>query len=162
MDEVQLQGLWHRMARLMVYNPETDKYLLQMVRPNKFYKGGQWNVSAGGHVDNGESYEKAVLREAREEMGIAANCSDLKEIEQYQTERQKFRGGHERTYRRHNKTFLLRLGGAALNLAPNPEEIEATMWVTSEELVEMLEREPEKMTEGLRHFVDMELAKVTD
>ena len=33
---------------------------------------GWWDISVGGHVDAGESYDEAVVRELREELGIAA------------------------------------------------------------------------------------------
>lgn len=38
---------------------------------------GKWDVSAGGHVNLGETFVDAVLREAHEEIGINISASDL-------------------------------------------------------------------------------------
>ena len=70
MDEAQLQGLWHRMVGVMVWDSVAGEFLLQKVKPNRFYGGGSWNPTSSGHVDAGETYEGAARRESQEEMGI--------------------------------------------------------------------------------------------
>lgn len=40
---------------------------------------GKWSYSAAGHVDAGETYEQAALRELNEEMGIKATKVDFLE-----------------------------------------------------------------------------------
>ena len=46
--------------------------ILQKVALTKKTEAGKWNYSAAGHVDAGETYEQAALRELKEEMGIQA------------------------------------------------------------------------------------------
>ncbi len=46
--------------------------ILQKIALTKKVDAGKWSYSAGGHVDAGESYEQAALRELKEEMGITA------------------------------------------------------------------------------------------
>ncbi len=38
---------------------------------------GKWDVSAGGHVNLGETFAEAAVREAREEIGIKISVDDL-------------------------------------------------------------------------------------
>ena len=38
---------------------------------------GKWDVSAGGHVNLGESFAEAAIREAREEIGVEIAVDDL-------------------------------------------------------------------------------------
>ena len=38
---------------------------------------GKWDVSAGGHVNLGETFAEAAVREAREEIGIKITTDDL-------------------------------------------------------------------------------------
>ena len=65
MDEAQLQGLWHRMVGVMVWDSVAGEFLLQKVKPNRFYGGGSWNPTSSGHVDAGETYEGAARRESQ-------------------------------------------------------------------------------------------------
>jgi 16S rRNA (adenine1518-N6/adenine1519-N6)-dimethyltransferase len=57
-----------RVARIFVTN-ELGQFLLQK-RSQNVYKPGLYDVSVGGHVDIGESYEEAAVRELKEELGL--------------------------------------------------------------------------------------------
>jgi len=142
MDEVQLGGLWHRIARVMVYDKITEKYLLQKVAPNPYYDEGLWNTSSSGHVDVGETYEQAGTRETAEEVGIRG--LKLREIQRYRTEQTR----QDRIYRRHNATFL-----AEADITPwvsRSAEVERTAWMNEHELFDL---NPRLATGGLRYFI---------
>ena len=51
--------------------------ILQKVAYTKKVDAGKWSYSAGGHVDAGESYEQAALRELAEEMGVVASHGEF-------------------------------------------------------------------------------------
>lgn len=63
------KGLIHRIVRVIVKNSK-GKYYLQFRGPNKTTFPNRWDQSVGGHVDEGETYEEAALREMEEELGI--------------------------------------------------------------------------------------------
>ena len=65
-----------RIAAVLVFNGNND-ILLQKVSAKKNKDAGKWSYSAAGHVDAGEDYPTAALRELKEELGIDA------EIEEY-------------------------------------------------------------------------------
>lgn len=59
----------HPVVHLHVFNSRGDLYLQK--RPEwKDIQPGKWDTAVGGHVDLGESVEKALRREVREELGI--------------------------------------------------------------------------------------------
>jgi isopentenyldiphosphate isomerase len=62
-------GLIHRVAHVLVFNSEGALFL-QKRSMSKDVQPGKWDTSVGGHLDSGESYERAVLREMGEELGI--------------------------------------------------------------------------------------------
>lgn len=61
--------LIHRAAHVLVFNSK-GHLLLQKRSMNKDIQPGKWDTSVGGHVESGESYEKAAYRELEEELGI--------------------------------------------------------------------------------------------
>ncbi|TKB23993.1 NUDIX domain-containing protein [Desulfopila sp. IMCC35006] len=62
-------SLIHRVVHVLVFNPAGELFL-QKRSPFKDVHPGKWDTSVGGHVEAGESYEHAALREMKEELGI--------------------------------------------------------------------------------------------
>ena len=61
--------LLHPVVHLHVFNSRGELYLQK--RPEwKDIQPGKWDTAVGGHIDFGESPEQALVREAREELGI--------------------------------------------------------------------------------------------
>lgn len=61
--------LIHRVIHILVFNSQNELYL-QKRDIHKDVQPGKWDTSVGGHVDKGESYQDAALREMEEELGI--------------------------------------------------------------------------------------------
>lgn len=70
------QGLWHKAVVVFIINSK-DQVLLQRRSKNKKLWPNMWDVTAGGHVLAGEFGFQAIIREAKEELGIEL---DKKEI----------------------------------------------------------------------------------
>lgn len=61
--------LLHPVVHLHVFNSRGEVYLQK--RPEwKDIQPGKWDTAVGGHVDYGETPERALSREVREELGI--------------------------------------------------------------------------------------------
>jgi 16S rRNA (adenine1518-N6/adenine1519-N6)-dimethyltransferase len=71
--EVHALGLLHRAVHVLVFNKRGD-VLLQQRSMLKDAHPGVWDSSVSGHLDSGEAYETAAVRELAEEMGIDAKC----------------------------------------------------------------------------------------
>lgn len=61
--------LIHRVAHVLVIDRK-KQMLLQKRSMSKDVQPGRWDTSVGGHLDLGESYLDAAVREMREELGI--------------------------------------------------------------------------------------------
>lgn len=68
--EVHERKLLHRAVHILVFSKKTHDCLLQKRSAYKDKHPGVWDSSAAGHLDAGESYEEAAVRELREELGI--------------------------------------------------------------------------------------------
>ncbi len=74
--EVHARGLLHRAAHVFAINKRGEVYLqkrshLKDVSPLK------WDSSAAGHLDSGEGYAAAAVRELREELGVITAATEL-------------------------------------------------------------------------------------
>ena len=67
--EVHARGLWHRATHVVVED-ERGRVFLQKRSMAKDTAPGRWDSACSGHVDSGESYEAAAVRELREEIGV--------------------------------------------------------------------------------------------
>lgn len=67
--EVHARRLWHRAVHALVVGPD-GRVFLQKRSMLKDTSPGCWDSSCSGHVDSGESYETAVVRELAEEIGL--------------------------------------------------------------------------------------------
>jgi len=61
--------LIHRVIHILVFNSDGQIYL-QKRSLTKDVQPGKWDTSVGGHLDSGESYSDAAIREMKEELGI--------------------------------------------------------------------------------------------
>ncbi|HEX3082468.1 MAG TPA: NUDIX domain-containing protein, partial [Candidatus Saccharimonadia bacterium] len=80
------QGLIHRMVKVVIKN-SSGQILLQQRSEKKTESPLLWDLSATGHVDAGEDYAEAAVRETAEEVGI--KDIDLQWIGKYYYERSK-------------------------------------------------------------------------
>ncbi len=59
----------HAAVHLHIFNSQGDLYL-QKRADWKDIQPGKWDTAVGGHIDFGEGVEMAMMREAREELGL--------------------------------------------------------------------------------------------
>ncbi|NBD74260.1 NUDIX domain-containing protein [Patescibacteria group bacterium] len=63
------EGLVRRVSRVFLVAPSGEIYLQRRGSTLKILPG-HWDISAGGHVDEGDSYYRAAQKEVLEELGI--------------------------------------------------------------------------------------------
>ncbi len=113
--EVHARRLLHRAVHIVIVNA-ADEILIQKRSLTKDLFPGWWDISVGGHVDAGEDYADAVVRELREEMGIAAPVREVAVMSPSEVTGWEFQHIYE-----------CRFDGDPL---PNVEEIDEIRWVT--------------------------------
>jgi len=67
--EIHTKGYIHRTVFFFIIDKKGRIFVNQRTADKEFYPE-YWSNSFGGHINSGESYETAVLREAKEETGI--------------------------------------------------------------------------------------------
>ena len=67
--EVHRRGLRHRAVHVLVFNTKGEVFL-QKRSMHKDTFPGAWDSSCSGHLDRGEDYDAAAIRELWEEIGL--------------------------------------------------------------------------------------------
>ncbi len=75
-DEVHAENLLHRAVHVFIFNKRGD-LLLQQRSMFKDVHPGVWGSSVSGHLDAGEDYATAAVRELDEEMGIQTESAPV-------------------------------------------------------------------------------------
>jgi len=69
-SEVHANGWWHRAVHVLVFD-EHGRLFLQKRSMKKDTSPGLWDSSCSGHLDVGETYDAAAVRELGEELGLS-------------------------------------------------------------------------------------------
>ena len=77
--EVHDRGLRHRAVHILIFNAAGEVFL-QRRSPTKDRHPNTWDSSCSGHVDTGETYVTAALRELGEELGLEGLGADFLEV----------------------------------------------------------------------------------
>jgi isopentenyldiphosphate isomerase len=74
--EVHATGLWHRAVHIMVFDT-AKRVFLQKRSMLKDLSPGLWDSSCSGHLDAGEDYDQAAIRELGEEIGVRLKADEV-------------------------------------------------------------------------------------
>ncbi|MBV9463394.1 MAG: NUDIX domain-containing protein, partial [Verrucomicrobiae bacterium] len=133
-------GLRHRAVHIWVFNPSQELFV-QKRSLAKDVAPGKWDSSCCGHVDSGEDYEIAALRELSEELGIRVRPEQL--IFRFKID------ACEETGQEFVKVYELRHGGP---FVLQPEEISDGRWIDLPGLERWTENEPDAFAVSFRHI----------
>jgi isopentenyldiphosphate isomerase len=137
-DVARKKGLRHRIARVFVVNTE-GKILLQKRSIQLKDSPGKWDQSAGGHVDEGEDYMTAAIRETAEELGI--RVSGLRELGKFYVERP----GSGGVVRRFHTVFACKCDSP---IKYDKAEVADVTWLSVSEVNAWLQTSPEDFTKN--------------
>jgi isopentenyldiphosphate isomerase len=102
---------------------------------NKKYNPGKWGPAVGGTVEEGETYESNIYKEAREEIGLTDRT--------FNTGPKVFNTEPNRKF---CQIYTLRADIPIENFRIQEEEVEAIKWVDKDELKKELENNPDDYT----------------
>ena len=76
-EDCHKKGLWHRAVYAFIIDKNSNVLLQKRSKEKKLWPN-LWDVTLGGHVDSGEFGRQALIREAKEELGLDLNDNDIK------------------------------------------------------------------------------------
>lgn len=144
-QEAWAKGLRHRIVRIMMVN-DRGEVLLQRRSATKDIFPNCWDNSAAGHVDAGEDYHSAAVRELQEELGISG--AGLTEIGSYASDET----WHGRRFKRFTRVYCMRSNETPTMLEQG--KVDAVRWVSLDELKTLVKDHPNEVSDGLRQVVE--------
>ena len=144
--EVHARKLWHRAVHILVYNARGQVFL-QKRSMLKDSSPGLWDSSCSGHVDAGEDYDTAAIRELGEEIGLTVATPPARWIRLSACEDT----GWE-------FCWVYRLASEG-PFVLNPEEIERGAWYDPAELTAAIAARPQEFCRPFRLIWSLVLAQ---
>jgi isopentenyldiphosphate isomerase len=137
--EVHSLGLRHRAVHILVFNNAGDVFL-QKRSATKDTHPRTWDSSTSGHVDSGEDYDQAAVRELGEEIGLSMTDTPerLFKIDACTETDQEF-------------VWIYRTNAEG-PFQLHPDEIEAGGWFASERVTEWMTACPGDFAPAFRHL----------
>ncbi len=144
-SEAHKKGWYHNTIHLWLYT-KTGEILLQQRSHKKAIHPLLWDVSAAGHIDAGETFTEAALRETKEEIGLQLDANDLIKIgvNLYESS---YEGGTIQDNEFH-QVYIAELTVAFETLTPQENEVEALKLVSFNEFETLLDH-----SETNLHFI---------
>lgn len=140
-SEVHARGLRHRAVHVLVVGSD-GRVFLQKRSMLKDSAPGCWDSSCSGHLDAGEDYLPAAVRELREEIGLAiAGPEVLTLVAQLEA--------CEEVGWEFVRVYQLRADGP---FQLHPAEIERGEWFTIEEIGRAIAERPAEFARSFRHI----------
>lgn len=144
---VHKNGILHRAFSVFIFDPETQRMLLQKRAIGKYHSGGLWTNACCSHPRKGETLKAAILRRVQEELGIeipeldaeSGNLTELGKFRYYK----KFEDCSEHEID-HVFSWFTSMDGT--EVTPNKNEVERLQWIGCMELQEWMWRKPEEFT----------------
>ncbi len=138
-EKAKKDGIY-RVAALWITNSRGE-ILLALRHRNKVHDPLKWGPAVSGTVEEGESYEQNIIKEAKEELGLENISPKIRPKIKIEDE-----------YNYFVQWFNLSTDQAIEELKIQEDEVEEIKWFTKTELLRELESHPENFTPGMRKY----------
>lgn len=139
-DKIIAKKLIHRIARVFLFDDQGQIYV-QRRSLHLQSAPGLWDQSAAGHVDAGEDYVQAAVRELYEELGL--QNLPLKFCLKYYDNEAHHKYGY---LSRFNSLFIGNYDGSTITV--DPGEVMDGKWLTTTKLEAWMEKSPQDFAEA--------------
>ena len=140
----------YRVSVLWITNNARQSLLAQRAF-TKSHDPGVWGPAVAGTVEQGETYETNIIKEAEEEIGVKNTPFQF--------------GFKTRIHGRHNyfvNYFFTTLDWPISAFRPRPGEVEQVKWFTNEEIINILRYSPTQLTPSMAQYFPKVLKIIND
>ena len=135
-SEVHQKGWYHNTVHLWLFTTKGEVLLQQRSHKKAIYPL-LWDVSVAGHIDAGEDFKTAAVREAKEEIGLNINKDALQKIG-IKLHEGEYNGGLIKDNEFHH-IYIAELQPDLSTLKPDLDEVEAIKLVSIKKFYSLLD-----------------------
>lgn len=149
--ETHNTGKLHRAFSIFIYDRKEEKFLLQKRAKHKYHSGGLWSNTCCSHPYKDESWEDALKRCIKNELGISLNL----DFELAANKNQVIYVGKFKYYKKYTNVaeheidyvfIYIPEDDVLLKVNPNPDEISEMQWLSFNEIDKCLKETPNMFT----------------
>jgi len=133
----------YRVSILWITN-SLGKILLAKRHHTKIHYPGKWGPSVTGTVDEGETYEENIIKEAEEELGL----KNIKPKISLKTKT-------DNEYHHFNQSYTLNIDKKIDEFKIQEDEVEEIKWFSAKELNEQLQRQPKEFLPRMKRNFEL-------
>lgn len=142
-EEVDKESLRYRVTGLWLKNSKGESLLARRAYIKTHYPG-RWGPAASGTVDEGETYEVNMVKEAEEELG-------LKNINLIKGPNIKISG----KYNHFTQWFVLTIDKPANEFKIQKDEVVEVKWFSEKELRQELKDNSKEFVKNMKRYVEL-------
>jgi len=142
-DAVDREGLRYRVSALWIKNSKGESLLARRAY-SKSHDPGKWGPAVAGTVNEGESYEENIIKEAEEELG-------LKQITVKKGPKTKTNEKH----RHFTQWHTYKIDKPAEEFKIQKEEVAEVKWFSKKELETQLKNNQEAFLKKMSKYVEL-------
>ena len=136
-DEVDYSKDIYQVSALWVTN-SNRQVLMARRKLTKDKDPGMWGPAVAGTVDEGETYESNIYKEAEEEIGLTGRVFKIGPLQYKDTPRKHF-----------TQWYFVEINLPLKSFTPQESEVEQLVWIDQQELVEDVKNNPDKYVSSL-------------
>ncbi len=140
---VDKEKLRYRVSGLWIKNSNGESLLARRAY-TKIHYPGRWGPAVAGTVDEGESYENNLIKEAKEELGL--HDIKLEKSSKTQTSGE---------YNHFTQWFISVIDKPTKDFKIQEEEVVEVKWFSKNELLEQLKNNPEEFIPKMKEYFNM-------
>ncbi|MES2224087.1 MAG: NUDIX hydrolase [Patescibacteria group bacterium] len=135
-----------RVSGLVILNSKNEMLIAQRVMSKKT-DPGKWGPAVAGTVEEGETYESNIIKEAEEEIGLIISESDIKFVSH------EYR---ETSHKYFSTTFLVVVDKSIEAFKKQDNEVAEIRWVNIEELRTWYKDSPSDFIPTFGRYINIE------
>lgn len=148
------QGLLHRAFSIFIYRNKNNAYelLLQQRAKNKYHTQGLWSNSCCSHPAPGETIIDAANRRLSDELNLSASMNIVGSF--------LYKSKLDDGLIEHEYDYILNAVIDDQVIRFNPDEVAATKWVRVDQLMMLLNKQPQQYTPWFKQALAISLASL--